>query len=83
MATGGASRMLPVEGAIRQGYGVPVIAPGCVSKVLCNSVPIDHVIAFSCVQGWVCCYPWGAPKEPIPPNGRWVELRLDGRVEVA
>lgn len=78
--TGGEATALPIEGAVRSGYGVPVIAPGSVHTVLCNDVPVDRVVAYSCKGGWVCCYLNDV--RGIGPTMRFTEIRLDGQVSV-
>src|SRR3546814_13120061 len=76
--TGDEATALPIEGAVRSGYGVPVIAPGSVRTVLCNGVPVDRVVAYSCKGGWVCCYLIDV--RGIGPALRFEDIRLDGRV---
>ena len=68
------AKSLPQEGAVREGFGVPVIAPGSVRWVVCNLIPIDRVVAYSCPGGWVQARMKDDPT---------VMIRLEGRVEVA
>src|SRR3546814_17626868 len=78
--TGDEATALPIEGAVRSGYGVPVIAPGSVRTVMCNGVPVDRVVAPSCKGGWVCCYLNAF--RGIGPAMRLPEILLGGRVAV-
>lgn len=75
------SRDIPQEGAVREGYGVPVIFPTSVRQILLDGAPVRCVQAFSAPDGWVCALECDHNGLVIGPDRKPVEQRHCGRVE--